>query len=126
MVDEADRLKNMDGRVMRELQALKTEYRLFVTGTPLLRQNNLTESATAWALLHFLEPRWFPDLETFTHYTNLDEATDEDGKRLHRLLAKMRTILDVFVIRSVFEHENVHVWLGLRVAAACCWRLQET
>ena len=112
VVDEADRLKNMDGRVMRGLQALKTEYRLFVAGTPL---NNLTESVTVWALLHVLEPRVFQDVETFTRYTNLDEATDADGKRFHRLLVKMCAILDVFVIRSS-NTKSVRVWLGL----SCC------
>ena len=59
------RLKNLNCRLIRELKSICDSganpcNRLLLTGTPL--QNNLTE---LWALLNFLLPNIFDDLESF-------------------------------------------------------------
>lgn len=54
VVDEGQRLKNKDCRLLRELKSLDTGNRLLLSGTPL--QNNLTE---LWSLLNFILPDIF-------------------------------------------------------------------
>ncbi|KAK8777624.1 hypothetical protein V5799_029032 [Amblyomma americanum] len=60
VVDEAHRLKNFKCRLVRELSQYRVHNRILLTGTPL--QNSLTE---LWALLHFLIPEIFHDLEAY-------------------------------------------------------------
>ena len=50
-VDEAHRLKNDDSLLYKVLMNFDTNYRMFITGTPL--QNSLKE---LWSLLHFIMP----------------------------------------------------------------------
>lgn len=67
-VDEAHRLKNADSALHEVLNDFTTSSRLLITGTPL--QNSLKE---LWALLNFLEPRYFPSLEQFEReYSRLE------------------------------------------------------
>lgn len=67
-VDEAHRLKNADSALHEVLNDFTTSSRLLITGTPL--QNSLKE---LWALLNFLEPRYFPSLEQFERdYSKLE------------------------------------------------------
>jgi len=55
-VDEAHRLKNDDSLLHKVLMNFDTNYRMFITGTPL--QNSLRE---LWSLLHFIMPvRYLP------------------------------------------------------------------
>ena len=63
VVDEGHRLKNLNSRLIRELKAYTSAYRLLLTGTPL--QNNLSE---LWSLLNFLLPDIFDDLESFQRW----------------------------------------------------------
>lgn len=58
VVDEGHRLRNTSSRLFAELRGVSVQHRLLLSGTPL--QNNLAE---LFALLHFLEPRKFPDPE---------------------------------------------------------------
>ena len=60
IIDEGHRIKNLDCRLIRELQQFQSANRLLITGTPL--QNNLVE---LWSLLHFLLPTVFDKLSTF-------------------------------------------------------------
>ena len=50
-MDEAHRLKNDDSLLYKVLMNFDTNYRMFITGTPL--QNSLKE---LWSLLHFIMP----------------------------------------------------------------------
>lgn len=59
-VDEGQRLKNKDCKLLRELKSLKAANRLLLSGTPL--QNNLAE---LWSLLNFILPDVFDSLTVF-------------------------------------------------------------
>ena len=74
IVDEGQRLKNKDCRLLRELKALNAGNRLLLSGTPL--QNNLTE---LWSVLHFILPDIFQDLQTFQTWFDFDEQLHADG-----------------------------------------------
>ena len=104
IVDEGQRLKNKDCRLLRELKALNAGNRLLLSGTPL--QNNLTE---LWSLLHFILPDIFQDLQTFQTWFDFDEQLHADGgssqiiedESKHKTISKLHTILDPFLLRRL-------------------------
>lgn len=67
-VDEAHRLKNDDSLLYKVLMNFDTNYRMFITGTPL--QNSLKE---LWSLLQFIMPHRYrislPALLSIGHMT---------------------------------------------------------
>ncbi|GAA5825863.1 hypothetical protein JCM3770_003364 [Rhodotorula araucariae] len=60
VIDEAHRIKNVDSMLSQIVRLFDTRGRLLITGTPL--QNNLHE---LWALLNFLLPDVFSDVQDF-------------------------------------------------------------
>jgi superfamily II DNA or RNA helicase len=90
VVDEAQRLKNIDSKLARNLRAFKSSHRILLTGTPL--QNNITE---LWTLLNFIEPQKFNSLASFlAAFGSLDSA--EKVQQLH-------TVLQPFLLRRLKE-----------------------
>ena len=77
IVDEAHRLKNHSSKLYSVLKKLKTKSTVLLTGTPI--QNNLEELG---ALLHFLQPAVFPNIELFLQkYSTL--TSSDNVKELH-------------------------------------------
>nr|CCC89438.1 putative transcription activator [Trypanosoma congolense IL3000] len=83
IVDEAHKLKNDESRAHSTLDAVHSNYRLIITGTPL--QNDLRE---LWALLHFLAPRLFNDSDSFESWfdTVSGQQDSEALTNMHRIL----------------------------------------
>lgn len=103
IIDEGHRIKNMNCRLIRELQSYQSANRLLITGTPL--QNNLTE---LWSLLHFLMPDIFDKLEAFESWFDFSELKDAQGyhqilnkERQQTLVASLHAILKPFLLRRV-------------------------
>ncbi|KAH7477204.1 hypothetical protein KRP22_001124 [Phytophthora ramorum] len=111
VIDEGHRLKNMDCQLVRELKRARSENRLLLTGTPL--QNNLTE---LWALLNFILPDVFDDLELFESWFSFtpdavatSAATNEpiaaqdvlQGEKKVEVIAKLHEILRPFLLRRL-------------------------
>src|ERR1700760_846594 len=101
--DEGHRIKNLNSKLVRELQSLQSANRLLITGTPL--QNNLTE---LWSLLHFLMPAIFDKLEAFESWFDFSELKDRNGyeqifseERKHKLVASLHAILKPFLLRRI-------------------------
>lgn len=103
VIDEGHRIKNLDCRLIRELQNYRSANRLLITGTPL--QNNLTE---LWSLLHFLMPDIFTDLgefESWFDFSSLKDRKSYDAiftkERKDNTIAKLHAILRPFLLRRV-------------------------
>ena len=103
IVDEGQRIKNRDCRLVRELKKLPSENRLLLTGTPI--QNTLEE---LWSLLNFVNPMIFDDLaifESWFGFRNIGKETQtddilEDEARDH-LVTKLHEILRPFLLRRL-------------------------
>lgn len=92
IVDEGHRLKNINCKLVKELKRLKSANRLLLTGTPL--QNNLTE---LWALLNFLLPDVFTDLDIFHKWFEMNGKLEADSEE--SLVESLHEILRPFVLR---------------------------
>lgn len=84
IIDEAHKLKNKNAKIITILKQLVCKRFLLLTGTPI--QNNLTE---LWALLNFLEPEIFSDLQQFLQ----DYQTDKKMETIQRLQETLKPYL---------------------------------
>lgn len=103
IIDEGHRIKNLDCRLIRELQSYQSANRLLITGTPL--QNNLTE---LWSLLHFLLPTVFDKLSTFESWFDFSGLKDKASyeqllseERQQYLVKSLHAVLKPFLLRRV-------------------------
>ena len=103
IIDEGHRIKNLNCRLIRELQSYQSANRLLITGTPL--QNNLTE---LWSLLHFLMPSIFDKLESFEAWFDFSALKEKNGyeqilseQRKKSLVSSLHAILKPFLLRRV-------------------------
>ncbi|KAI8084780.1 P-loop containing nucleoside triphosphate hydrolase protein [Halteromyces radiatus] len=79
IVDEAQRLKNMESQLFLKLAELNTDNRILLTGTPL--QNNIEE---LFNIMHFIASSKFRDIDALTEYYR--EFTQDSIQELHRKL----------------------------------------
>ena len=103
IIDEGHRIKNLNCRLIQELQSYQSANRLLITGTPL--QNNLAE---LWSLLHFLMPTIFNKLESFEAWFDFSALKEKNGyeqilseDRKKNLVASLHAILKPFLLRRV-------------------------
>ncbi|KAI8928941.1 SNF2 family N-terminal domain-containing protein [Entophlyctis helioformis] len=107
VVDEGHRIKNLNCRLVRELKSYNSANRLLLTGTPL--QNNLSE---LWALLNFLMPDIFDDLESFEEWfefandlSSLNGIQDQEKlaeqENNTALVNSLHQILKPFLLRRI-------------------------
>ncbi|KAJ3342382.1 hypothetical protein HDU93_002498 [Gonapodya sp. JEL0774] len=81
IVDEAHRLKNDEAQLPRALATLRATFKLLLTGTPV--QNNTRE---LFALLHFLEPTEFKDLDDLEQTYSFESLNADLVTSLHQRL----------------------------------------
>jgi chromodomain-helicase-DNA-binding protein 7 len=80
VIDEAQRLKNQNSKLLQNLRYFNFDHRVLLTGTPI--QNNTGE---LWTLLNFIEPTKFASKEEFlVEFGNLQDAAQVE--KLHLLL----------------------------------------
>lgn len=99
VIDEAHRLKNAESKLSIDLRTLKTRYRLLLTGTPL--QNNLEE---LWALLNFLFPEIFNEVEDFNDIFDLaskEETKEQTENKNIEVVSSLHKILRPFLLRRI-------------------------
>ncbi|KAF9265363.1 SNF2-family ATP dependent chromatin remodeling factor snf21 [Marasmius fiardii PR-910] len=97
VVDEGHRLKNLDCRLMQEIKKYQSTCRMILTGTPL--HNNVAE---LWALMNFVLPDIFDDLNSFQEWFNLPEMRSTLGtQRTEELVHILHAILKPFILRRL-------------------------
>lgn len=97
IVDEGHRLKNIDCKLMREIKRYHTAHRMILTGTPL--HNNLSE---LWALLNFVLPDIFQDLESFQEWFNIPYIQESLGtERSSKIINDLHALLKPFLLRRL-------------------------
>lgn len=103
IIDEGHRIKNLNCRLIRELQSYQSANRLLITGTPL--QNNLSE---LWSLLHFLMPDIFDKLESFESWFDFSALKEKNGyeqilseEKRRSLVTSLHAILKPFLLRRI-------------------------
>ncbi|XP_018333272.1 lymphoid-specific helicase-like isoform X2 [Agrilus planipennis] len=99
IVDEGHRLKNANSKLSQELRCLTTVNKLLLTGTPL--QNSLIE---LWALLNFLLPHIFTDMDTFASLLMLEDV--DNGKIVqeeekNNVISTIHKVLAPFMLRRL-------------------------
>lgn len=119
VIDEGQRLKNINSVLLKKLKKLKTSNRLLLSGTPL--QNNMHE---LWTLLNFLLPDIFSYIalfETWFKVNKYDKISTTESVRSVRkqkkqpptrfdpeIVTKLHDILRPFLLRrlksSVLKH----------------------
>jgi SWI/SNF-related matrix-associated actin-dependent regulator of chromatin subfamily A member 5 len=109
IVDEAHKLKNAEGSTYTVMASLKTRHRLLITGTPL--QNNLKE---LWALLAFLAPALFDDVEVITKGFDIKQADPQAIHHLHAVMAAtMLRRLKADVNTAIPPKREIYVSCGI-------------
>ncbi|KAH7294245.1 hypothetical protein KP509_28G062400 [Ceratopteris richardii] len=109
IIDEAQRMKDRDSRLSRDLDHFRCQRRLLLTGTPL--QNDLRE---LWSLLNLLLPEVFDNSKSFQDWFSMpfqkDSSTvvsqDEEWLETEKkviIIHRLHQILEPFMLRRRVE-----------------------
>lgn len=100
VIDEAQRIKNHQSKLSMILRKFKCFNILLLTGTPL--QNNMTE---LWALLNFVMPQIFNNMEAFSSLIMLEDLEENNIKNQikenNTLISKIHKTLGPFMLRRI-------------------------
>jgi len=107
IVDEGQRVKNRNCRLIKELKSLPTQNRLLLSGTPI--QNTLEEM---WSLLNFVNPAIFDNLEIFQSWFGFSNIDGQKGnstsaseimenQKESSIVTKLHEILRPFLLRRL-------------------------
>eukprot|EP01061_Rhynchopus_euleeides_P007138 TRINITY_DN16112_c0_g1_i1.p1 TRINITY_DN16112_c0_g1~~TRINITY_DN16112_c0_g1_i1.p1 ORF type:complete len:1211 (+),score=546.16 TRINITY_DN16112_c0_g1_i1:46-3678(+) len=112
ILDEGHKIKNEQSIVAQNVRSVKCTNRLLLTGTPL--QNNLQE---LWALLNFLLPGLFDDMDTFDGWFDCVAGSSEE-----QVMDKMHHLLTPFMLRRIKTEADAdippkkEVYIGCRMS----------
>ncbi|MGH3828404.1 MAG: DEAD/DEAH box helicase, partial [Pseudonocardiaceae bacterium] len=88
ILDEAQAVKNHNGKTHAAIRRLPAPFKLAVTGTPM--ENNLGE---LWAVLSIVAPGLFPDPAAFAEHYRKPIERHGDGERLGRLRRRIQPLI---------------------------------
>ena len=88
LLDEAQYVKNHQGKTYRCARELEAPFKLAITGTPM--ENNLME---LWAMLSLAAPGLFPDPKRFAEHYAHPIGRSADAERLARLRRRIKPLL---------------------------------
>ncbi|KAK9719823.1 SNF2-related domain [Popillia japonica] len=100
ILDEGHCLKNIDSQTSRTMRQLNSLNKLILTGTPL--QNNLRE---LWALLNFIMPNIFRNMNTFSSLFLIEDFYDSSKiikeEKNNSVISSLHKILQPFMLRRL-------------------------
>ena len=131
VIDEAQRLKDREGRLSRDLDKFRCNRRLLLTGTPL--QNDLNE---LWSLLNLLLPQVFDNAKDFQRWFGDDgkksaEAAADPGdsggdgmdwmekEKKIIVVSRLHQILEPFMLRRLVQDVERKLPPRVTVAVHC-------
>jgi superfamily II DNA or RNA helicase len=88
LLDEAQHVKNHNGKTHQTVRRVAAPFKLAITGTPM--ENNLTE---LWALLSITSPGLFPDPKKFAEFWARPIERNGDKVRLATLRRRIRPLV---------------------------------
>jgi len=97
VADEAQALKNPIAKRTKAACALKGDFKLITTGTPI--ENDLTE---LWSLFRFINPGLLGSLKSFTKtFSQPIENIKEDKLAAHKASQNLKTLIHPFILRRM-------------------------
>lgn len=97
IADEAQALKNPLAKRTKAAYALKGDFKMITTGTPI--ENDLTE---LWSLFRFINPGLLGNLKRFSdRFAVPMENAEEDRIAAHKASMKLKTLIQPFVLRRM-------------------------
>jgi SNF2 family DNA or RNA helicase len=97
VADEAQALKNPLAKRTKAAFALKSDFKIITTGTPI--ENNLTE---LWSLFRFINPGLLGNVKRFGERFSLPiENVNEDPDAARRASQGLRTLIQPFILRRM-------------------------
>ncbi len=88
LLDEAQHVKNHNGKTHQAVRRVDAPFKLAITGTPM--ENNLTE---LWALLSITAPGLFPDPKRFAEFWARPIERDGERERLATLRRRIKPLV---------------------------------
>jgi SNF2 family DNA or RNA helicase len=97
VADEAQALKNPLAKRTKAAFALKSDFKMITTGTPI--ENNLTE---LWSLFRFINPGLLGNIKRFGERFSLPiENADEDALGARKASQALKTLIQPFMLRRM-------------------------
>jgi len=97
VADEAQALKNPLAKRTKAAYALKGDFKMITTGTPI--ENDLTE---LWSLFRFINPGLLGNLKRFgQRYSSPIENAKEDKLAAHKASQGLKTLIQPFILRRM-------------------------
>ena len=97
VADEAQALKNPLAKRTKAAFALKSDFKIITTGTPI--ENNLTE---LWSLFRFINPGLLGNIKRFGERFSLPiENVNEDPQAARKASQGLRTLIQPFILRRM-------------------------
>jgi superfamily II DNA or RNA helicase len=97
VADEAQALKNPLAKRTKAAFALKSDFKIITTGTPI--ENNLTE---LWSLFRFINPGLLGNIKRFGERFLLPiENANEDPQAARKASQRLRTLIQPFILRRM-------------------------
>ncbi|MGY0590839.1 MAG: DEAD/DEAH box helicase [Paraglaciecola chathamensis] len=97
VADEAQALKNPLAKRTKAAYALKSDFKMITTGTPI--ENNLTE---LWSLFRFINPGLLGNIKRFAQRFSLPiENAQEDPLAARKASQALKTLIQPFILRRM-------------------------
>ena len=94
IIDESQQIKNRDSKVFKVINAINTEHKISLSGTPI--ENSLND---LWSQMQFINPDILGDFKFFTNYFKIPI---DKNQNLDRIL-ELKNIVNPFILRRTKE-----------------------
>ncbi len=94
IIDESQQIKNRDSKVFKAINAINTERKISLSGTPI--ENSLND---LWSQMQFINPDILGDFKFFTNYFKIPIEKNQDSDKI----LELKNIVNPFILRRTKE-----------------------